>query len=148
MVHLMKKLLLLIRFTPLALLCVMLNAQDGGSEIIGIWEFQTMTSVYYSEPKEITTTVLDKNHRETLTFRADGSFSYRGVYDGVEDASVGVWKITKVKLTMDVRGEKTICNYEVNGKILTLTFNEKESDEFYGTNSVLKYKNRLIGSKF
>jgi len=102
----MKKLLLLIRFTPLALLCVMLNAQDGGSEIIGIWEFQTMTSVYYSEPKEITTTDLDKNHRETLTFRADGSFSYRGVYDGVEDASVGAWKITKVKLTMDVRGGK------------------------------------------
>jgi len=45
---------------------------------------------------------------------------------------------------MDAGGVKTICEYEVTGDMMTLTVREKESEEFYKTFSVLKYKNKII----
>ena len=45
---------------------------------------------------------------------------------------------------MDAGGVKTICDFEVTGKILTLTIREEESEEFYRMYSVLKYKNKII----
>jgi len=121
-----------------------LTAQNDKSKIVGIWEFQTITSIYYSSPQETLSTNRDKGHQETLTFREDGSFSYHGIDEGSKYASIGLWKTEKATLTMDAGGVKTICDYEVTGDMMTLTVREKESEEFYKTFSVLKYKNKII----
>jgi hypothetical protein len=145
MVHPMKKTIAYSNICLLLLLFGSLTAQNDKSKIVGIWEFQTITSIYYSEPQETSSTKRDKDHQETLTFREDGSFSYHGVDEGSKYASIiGSWNIEKTTLTMDVSGVKTICDYEVTGDIMTLTVREEESEEFYKTFSVLKYKNKII----
>ena len=144
MVHLMKKTIAYTNICLILLLFGSLNAQNDKSKIVGIWEFQTMTSIYYSEPQETASTRRNENHQETLTFREDGTFSYHGVDGGSKYASIGLWNIEKATLTMDASGVKTICDFEVTGDILTLTVREDESEEFYRMYSVLKYKNKII----
>jgi hypothetical protein len=144
MVHPMKKTIAYSNICLLLLLFGSLTAQNDKSKIVGIWEFQTITSIYYSSPQETLSTNRDKGHQETLTFREDGSFSYHGIDEGSKYASIGLWKTEKATLTMDAGGVKTICDYEVTGDMMTLTVREKESEEFYKTFSVLKYKNKII----
>ena len=144
MVHPMKKTIAYTNICLLFLLFGSLSAQNDKSKIVGIWEFQTITSIYYSNPQETSSTSRDENHQETLTFREDGSFSYHGVDEGSKYASIGLWNREKPTLTMDASGVKTICDFEVTGDILTLTVREDESEEFYRMYSVLKYKNKII----
>ena len=144
MVYPMKKTFTYINICLLSLLFGSLNAQNDKSQVVGIWEFQTITSIYYSDPQETSTTKRDKDHQETLTFREDKSFSYHGVDEGSKYASIGLWNTEKTKLTMDAGGVKTICDYEVTGEMMTLTVREEASEEFYRSYSVLKYKNKII----
>jgi hypothetical protein len=144
MVHPMKKTIAYTNIFLLLLLFGSLNAQNDKSKIVGIWEFQTITSIYYSDPQETSSTRRDENQQETLTFREDGSFSYHGVDGGSKYASIGLWNTEKTTLTMDASGVKTICDFEVTEGVLTLTVREEESEEFYRTFSVLKYKNKII----
>jgi hypothetical protein len=140
----MKKTFTYINICLLLLLFGSLNAQNDKSQVVGIWEFQTITSIYYSDPQETSTTKRDKDHQETLTFREDGSFSYHGIDEGSKYASIGLWNTEKATLTMDAGGVKTICDYEVTGEMMTLTVREKASEEFYKAFSILKYKNKII----
>ena len=144
MVHPMKKTITYINICLLLLLFGSLNAQNDKSKIVGIWEFQTITSIYYSDPKETSSTSRDENHQETLIFHEGGSFNYHGVDGGSKYASIGLWNTEKTTLTMDASEVKTICDFEVTGGILTLTVREEETEEFYRTFSVLKYKNKII----
>ena len=144
MVHPMKKTIANTNICLLLFLFGILNAQNDKSKIVGIWEFQTMTSIYYSDPQETSSTNSDENHQETLTFRENGSFSYHGVDGGSKYASIGLWNTEKTTLTMDAGGVKTICDFEVTGEMMTLTVREEETEEFYRTFSVLKYKNKII----
>ncbi|MEO2185914.1 MAG: hypothetical protein ABGX30_05005 [bacterium] len=136
-----------IAYSNICLLLILfsnLNAQNDKSKIVGIWEFQTITSIYYSEPQETSTTKRDKDHQETLIFHEDGSFNYHGVDEGSKYASIGSWNTEKAKLIMDAGGVKTICGFEVAGEMMTLTVREEASEEFYRSDSVLKYKNKII----
>jgi hypothetical protein len=144
MVYPMKKTFTYINICLLSLLFGSLNAQNDKSQVVGIWEFQTITSIYYSDPQETSTTKRDKDHQETLTFREDGSFSYHGIDEGSKYASIGLWNTEKTTLTMDAGGVKTICDYEVTGEMMTLTVREEASEEFYKAFSILKYKNKII----
>lgn len=144
MVHPMKKTIAYSNICLLLLLFGSLTAQNDKSKIVGIWEFQTITSIYYSDPQDTSTTKRDKDHQETLTFREDGSFSYHGIDEGSKYASIGLWNTEKTTLTMNAGGVKTICDYEVTGEMMTLTVIEKASEEFYKAFSILKYKNKII----
>jgi hypothetical protein len=144
MVHPMKKTIAYTNIFLLLLLFGILNAQNDKSKIVGIWEFQTITSIYYSDPQETSSTRRDNNQQETLIFHEDGTFNYHGVDEGSKYASIGSWNIENTTLSMDAGGVKTICDYEVTGDIMTLTVREEESEEFYKTFSVLKYKNKII----
>ena len=144
MVHPMKKTIAYSNICLLLLLFGILNAKNDKSKIVGIWEFQTITSIYYSDPQETSSTRRDNNQQETLIFHEDGTFNYHGVDEGSKYASIGSWNIENTTLSMDAGGVKTICDYEVTGDIMTLTVREEESEEFYKTFSVLKYKNKII----
>ncbi len=143
MVYPMKKMITYINIFLLLFLLSILNAQNNKSKIIGVWEFQTITSTYYSSPKETSTTNRSNDQRETLTFREDGTFSYYGFDEGSKYASIGIWNAEKATITMDASGIKTICDFEVNGDMMTLKVTEEDSEEYYKTFSVLKYKNKI-----
>ena len=128
MVHPMKKTIAYTNICLLLFLFGSLNAQNDKSKIVGIWEFQTITSIYYSDPKETSSTSRDENHQETLIFHEGGSFNYHGVDGGSKYASIGLWNTEKTTLTMDASEVKTICDFEVTGGILTLTVREEESE--------------------
>lgn len=126
---------------------MVLNAQNNPKEISGIWEFQSITTVFNSEPKETISDKKDNTHRETMTIRDDDSFSFRGVYDGYENAGIGSWYIADGKIIFNVDGGKIEGKYTILNRIFTLIINDFETDEFYESNSVLKYKQTLIAPK-
>jgi hypothetical protein len=143
MVYPMKKMITYVNIFLLLFLLSILNAQNDKSKIVGVWEFQTITSIYYSSPQETSTTNRSNDQQETLTFREDGTFSYYGFDEGLKYASIGIWNAEKSTITMDANEIKTICDYEVSGNMMTLSVTEEESQEYYKTFSVLKYKNKI-----
>ena len=76
MVHPMKKTIAYTNICLLLLLFGCLHAQNDKSKIVGIWEFQTITSIYYSDPQETLSTNRDKEHQETLIFHEESINTY------------------------------------------------------------------------
>ena len=68
MVHPMKKTIAYTNICLLSLLFGSLNAQNDKSKIVGIWEFQTITSIYYSDPQETSTTKRDERSPGNINF--------------------------------------------------------------------------------
>ncbi|MBT5115921.1 MAG: hypothetical protein HN655_00395 [Candidatus Marinimicrobia bacterium] len=143
----MKNLNKMIRILPIFFLTVMLFAQKNQDEITGIWEFQTITTIFISYPNENTMTDKNINDRETLTFRSDGTFSYRGIYENVDAAGNGLWNISGDMLTLNVNNQKVVSQYECKKGILLLSVNEAETDDYYESNSIIKYKKNNISPK-
>lgn len=143
----MKNLNKMIRILPIFFLTVMLFAQKNQDEITGIWEFQTITTIFISYPNENTMTDKNINDRETLTFRSDGTFSYRGIYENVNAAGNGLWNISGDMLTLNVNNQKVVSQYECKKGILLLSVNEAETDDYYESNSIIKYKKNNISPK-
>jgi hypothetical protein len=143
MVYPMKKMISYVNIFLLLFLLSILHAQNDKSKIVGVWEFQTITSIYYSSPQETLTTNRSNYQQETLTFRENGTFSYYGFDEGSKYASIGIWNAEKSTITMDANGIKTFCEYKVSGDMMTLSVKEEESEEYYKTFSVLKYKNKI-----
>lgn len=143
----MKNLNKMIRILPIFFLTVMLFAQKNQDEITGIWEFQTITTIFISYPNEDTMTEKNINDRETLTFRSDGTFSYRGIYENVDAAGNGLWNISGDMLTLNVNNQKVVSQYECKKGILLLSVNEAETDDYYESNSIIKYKKSIISPK-
>ena len=143
----MKNLNKMIRILPIFFLTVMLFAQKNQDEITGIWEFQTITTIFISYPNENTMTDKNINDRETLTFRSDGTFSYRGIYENVDAAGNGLWNISGDMLTLNVNNQKVVSQYECKKGILLLSVIEAETDDYYESNSIIKYKKNNISPK-
>ena len=143
----MKNLNKMIRILPIFFLTVMLFAQKNQDEITGIWEFQTITTIFISYPNEDTMTDKNINDRETLSFSADGTFSYRGIYENVDAAGNGLWNISGDMLTLNVNNQKVVSQYECKKGILLLSVNEAETDDYYESNSIIKYKKNNISPK-
>ena len=143
----MKNLNKMIRIFPIFFLTVVLFAQKNQDEITGIWEFQTITTIFISYPNENTMTDKNINDRETLTFRSDGTFSYRGIYENVDAAGNGLWNISGDMLTLNVNNQKVVSQYECKKGILLLSVNEAETDDYYESNSIIKYKKNNISPK-
>ncbi|MDC0480320.1 hypothetical protein OAN76_02445 [Candidatus Marinimicrobia bacterium] len=143
----MKNLNKMIRILPIFFLTVVLFAQKNQDEITGIWEFQTITTIFISYPNENTMTDKNINDRETLTFRSDGTFSYRGIYENVDAAGNGLWNISGDMLTLNVNNQKVVSQYECKKGILLLSVNEAETDDYYESNSIIKYKKNNISPK-
>jgi hypothetical protein len=144
MPHPMKNLKIMIRLIPYAFLTVVIFAQNKQDKIIGIWEFQTITTLFNSEPEETLIINKDINNSETLTIRDDGSFSFRGIYESMGNAGIGTWTTEENHLILNVTNQKIVSNYEHKNNILFLTIFEAETNNYYGSNSVIKYTKRLI----
>ena len=139
----MKKQTFSIRFGIITLLIIFIHAQENRDALVGTWEFQSMTTIHYSEPKQVEIIYSGEKNNETLTFNQDGSFTYKGVSNGEQDNDTGSWITESDQLIIDLKNMKTISKYKIVDNELTIIIHEVKTDEYHAFDTVLEYKKRI-----
>ena len=62
--------------------------------------------------------------------------------DGVKKTGRGVWYADQSYVSIIVDLDKTYGTYEIKNSFLTIITAEKESDEYYGNRTILKYSRK------
>ena len=136
----MKKQTFSIRFGIITLLIIFIHAQENRDALVGTWEFQSMTTIHYSEPKQVDIIYSGEKNNETLTFNQDSSFTYKGVSSGKKDNDTGSWSTENDQLIIDLKNMKTISKYKIFDNTLTIIIHEVKTDEYHAFDTVLEYK--------
>ncbi len=139
----MKKQTFSIRFGIITLLIIFIHAQENRDALVGTWEFQSMTTIHYSEPKQVEIIYSGEKNNETLTFNQGGSFTYKGVSNGEQDNDTGSWITESDQLIIDLKNMKTISKYKIVDNELTIIIHEVKTDEYHAFDTVLEYKKRI-----
>ena len=114
-------------------------AQDKESSVLGEWIFQSMTTITKAQREEITIVYKDEKNVETLTFGDSGEIAYNVTNDGIKKTGRGVWYSDDLFITIIVESDTTYGTFQIEDGSLTIIISEKESDEFYGYSTILKY---------
>ena len=139
----MKKQTFSIRFGIITLLIVFIHAQENRDTLVGAWEFKSMTTIHYSEPKQVEIVYSGEKNNETLTFNQGGSFTYKGVSNGEQDNDTGSWSTENDQLIIDLKNVESISKYKILDNALTIIIHEVKTDEYHGFDTVLEYKKRI-----
>jgi len=138
--NIMKKQTFLIRFGIITLLIVFIHAQENRDALVGAWEFKSMTTINYSEPKEVEIIYSSEKNNETLIFDQDSSFTYKGVSNGEQDNDTGSWSTENDQLIIDLKNVKTISKYKILDNALSIIIHDMKTDENHAFDTVLEYK--------
>ena len=136
----MKKDTFSIRFGIITLLIVFIHAQENRYTLVGAWEFKSMTTIHYSEPKQVEIIYSSEKNNETLTFNQDSSFTYKGVSSGEQDNDTGSWSTENDQMIIDLKNVKTISKYKILDNALTIIIHDIKTDEYHAFDTVLEYK--------
>jgi hypothetical protein len=136
----MKKQTFSIRFGIITLLIVFIHAQENRGALVGAWEFKSMTTIHYSEPKQVEIVYSGEKNNETLIFDQDSSFTYKGVSNGEQDNDTGSWSTENDQLIIDLKNVKTISKYKILDNALTIIIHDMKTDEYHAFDTVLEYK--------
>ena len=136
----MKKQTFSIRFGIITLLIVFIHAQENRDTLVGAWEFKSMTTIHYSEPKQVEIVYSGEKNNETLTFNQGGSFTYKGVSSGKQDNDTGSWSTENDQMIIDLKNVKTISKYKILDNALTIIIHDMKTDEYHAFDTVLEYK--------
>ena len=136
----MKKQTFSIRFGIIILLIAFIHAQDNRGALVGAWEFKSMTTIHYSEPKQVEIIYSGENYNETLIFDQDSSFTYKGVSNGEQDNDTGSWSTENDQMIIDLKNVKTISKYKILDNALTIIIHDMKTDEYHAFDTVLEYK--------
>ena len=139
-INIMKKQTFSIRFGIITLLIVFIHAQENRDALVGAWEFKSMTTINYSEPKEVEITYSGEKNNETLIFDQDSSFTYKGVSNGEQDNDTGSWITESNQLIIDLKNKETISKYKILDNALTIIIHDMKTDEYHAFDTVLEYK--------
>ena len=139
----MKKQTFSIRFGILTLLIIFIHAQENRDALVGTWEFISMTTIHYSEPKQVEIIYSSEKNNETLTFNQDSSFTYKGVSSGEQDNDTGSWSTENDQMIIDLKNVKTISKYKILDNVLTIIIQDMKTDEYHAFDTVLEYKKRI-----
>jgi len=139
----MKKQTFSIRFGIIILLIAFIHAQENRDALVGAWEFKSMTTIHYSEPKQVEIIYSGENNNETLIFDQDSSFTYKGVSNGELDNDTGSWSTENNQLIIDLINMKTMSKYKILDTVLTIIIHDKKTDEYHAFDTVLEYKKRI-----
>jgi len=110
--------------------------------IIGSWDFQEMTSIFFSEPVEESIQKKNKENHEVLNFRENGTFSHRGISEGIDVAGIGTWSINNTTLKINTGGTQISCTFLISGSLLKITIDEIETDDFYASKTIITYRKK------
>ena len=136
----MKKQTFSIRFGIIILLIAFIHAQENRDALVGTWEFKSMTTIHYSEPKQVEIIYSSKKNNETLIFNQDSSFTYKGVSSGKQDNDTGSWSTENDQMIIDLKNVKTISKYKILDNALTIIIHDMKTDEYHAFDTVLEYK--------
>jgi hypothetical protein len=139
----MKKQTFSIRFGIIILLIAFIHAQENRDALVGAWEFKSMTTIHYSEPKQVEIIYSGENNNETLIFDQDSSFTYKGVSNGEQDNDTGSWSTENNQLIIDLINMKTMSKYKILDNVLTIIIHDKKTDDYHAFDTVLEYKKRI-----
>ena len=109
-------------------------------KLINDWVFLSMETVTYNEEEEREVVVQDEKNVETLSFHRSGSMSFVSINKGKEKKGRGLWLVKDENIRIIALKDTIDAIYNIDNGILTLTTSEKETDEFYGFTSIVKYK--------
>ena len=107
--------------------------------LLGVWTFESMTTIKKAKRQEITILYKDKKNIETLQFETSGAIKYDVLNDGVEKNGTGIWFADDSHLTIIVDSDTTYGTFSFDESILTLVINAEETDSLYGFSTIIKY---------
>ena len=108
-------------------------------KLLGVWAFESMTTIRKAKRQEITILYKDKKNIETLQFETSGAIKYDVLNDGIEKNGNGVWFADDSHLTIIVESDTTYGTFSIDQSILTLVINAEETDKLYGYSTIIKY---------
>ena len=108
-------------------------------DLLGVWAFESMTTIRKAKRQEITILYKDKKNIETLQFETSGAIKYDVLNDGIEKNGDGVWFADDSHLTIIVESDTTYGTFSIDESILTLVINSEETDNLYGYSTIIKY---------
>jgi len=111
-------------------------------KLIDDWLFLSMETITYSDKEEREVIMHSEKNVETLSFHRSGSMSFVSMIDGEEKKGRGLWLIKDENIRIIALIDTIDATYDIENGILTLTTSEKETDEFYGFTSIVKYRNK------
>ena len=108
-------------------------------KLLGVWAFESMTTIRNAKRQEITILYKDKKNIETLQFETSGAIKYDVLNDGIEKNGTGTWFADDSHLTIIVESDTTYGTFSIDEGILTLIINTEETDKLYGFSTIIKY---------
>ena len=108
-------------------------------KLIGVWAFESMTTIKNAKRQEITILYKDKKNIETLQFETSGAIKYDVLNDGIEKNGTGIWFADDDHLTIIVESDTTYGTFSIDESIFTLVINAEETDKLYGYSTIIKY---------
>ena len=108
-------------------------------KLLGVWAFESMTTIKNAKRQEITILYKDKKNIETLQFETSGAIKYDVLNDGIEKNGIGIWFADDNHLTIIVESDTTYSTFSIEESMLTLVINAEETDSLYGYSTIIKY---------
>ena len=108
-------------------------------KLLGVWAFESMTTIKNAKRQEITILYKDKKNIETLQFETSGAIKYDVLNDGIEKNGTGTWFADDGHLTIIVESDTTYGTFSIDNSILTLVINAEETKKLYGYSTIIKY---------
>jgi len=108
-------------------------------KLLGVWAFESMTTIKNAKRQEITILYKDKKNIETLQFETSGAIKYDVLNDGIEKNGTGIWFAYDSHLTIVVDSDTTYGTFSIDENILTLVINAEETNKLYEYSTIIKY---------
>ena len=108
-------------------------------KLLGVWAFESMTTIRNAKRQEITILYKDKKNIETLQFETSGAIKYDVLNDGIEKNGTGIWFADDNHLTIIVESDTTYGTFSIDESMLTLVINAEETEKLYGYSTIIKY---------
>ena len=108
-------------------------------KLLGVWAFESMTTIKNAKRQEITILYKDKKNIETLQFETSGAIKYDVLNDGMEKNGIGIWFADDNHLTIIVESDTTYSTFSIDESMLTLVINAEETEQLYGHSTIIKY---------
>ena len=108
-------------------------------KLLGVWAFESMTTIRNAKRQEITILYKDTKNIETLQFETSGAIKYDVLNDGIEKNGTGIWFADGNHLTIIVESDTTYGTFSIDESMLTLVINAEETEKIYGYSTIIKY---------
>lgn len=108
-------------------------------DLLGVWAFESMTTIRKAKRQEITILYKDKKNLETLQFETSGAIKYDVLNDGIEKNGKGIWFADDSHLTIIVESDTTYGTFSIDESMLTLVINAEETKKLYEYSTIIKY---------